>query len=179
VLAGCVLFLFGRDCLRVLAFPLAFLLLMIPLPAIVLNDLTLPLQLFASHTGELALRAAGVPVLRDGNVIELVGMRLDVAEACSGIRSLFALLTFAVTLGQFGNSSRLRVAALALATIPVAVVINGARIAGTGLTAHVWGSAAATGVLHTLSGTVAFGAAMLVLLAVERVAGRLRLRSVA
>ena len=168
VLAGCVLFLFGAAHLRVLWFPLVFLMLMVPLPAIVFNDLTVPLQLIASHAGELALRTAGVPVVREGNVLELVGMRLEVAEACSGIRSVVALLTFALTFSQFSGPSRLRVVGLMLATVPVAVLTNGARVAGTGLAAHLWGSAAARGFLHTASGTVAFCLAILTLVAVAR-----------
>jgi exosortase len=168
VLAGCVLFLFGAAHLRVLVFPLLFLMLMIPLPTIVFNDLTLPLQLIASHAGELALRMAGVPVVREGNVLELVGMRLEVAEACSGIRSLVALLTFAITFSQFSGPSKLRMLGLAIATIPVAVATNAARVAGTGLAAHVWGPIAARGVLHTASGTVAFCAAVLTLVALAR-----------
>jgi exosortase len=168
VLAGCVLFLFGAAHLRVLWFPLVFLMLMVPLPAIVFNDLTVPLQLIASQAGELALRTAGVPVVREGNVLELVGMRLEVAEACSGIRSVVALLTFALTFSQFSGPSRLRVVGLMLATVPVAVLTNGARVAGTGLAAHLWGPTAARGFLHTASGTVAFCLAILTLVAIAR-----------
>jgi len=168
VIAGCVLFLFGFDHIRILAFPLAFLLLMIPLPAIVFNDVTLPLQLLASQAGELVLRAAGIPVLRDGNVLELVGLRLEVAEACSGIRSLLALITFAITVGQFGSSSTLRVCVLIIATLPIAIATNAARVAGTGLAAHVWGPVAAQGFLHTASGAIAFAGAVLTLVGFER-----------
>ena len=168
VIAGCVLFLFGAAHLRLVLFPLLFLGLMIPPPTIVFNDLTLPLQLIASQAGELALRGAGVPVVREGNVLELVGMRLEVAEACSGIRSVFALLMFAVTFSQFNGRSRLRMLALAAATIPVAILTNGARVAGTGLAAHVWGPVAAQGFLHTASGTLAFCLAVLLLVAIAR-----------
>jgi exosortase len=178
VIAGCVLFLAGVDHLRVLAFPLAFLALMVPLPAIVFNDVTLPLQLVASRAGELVLRTAGVPVLRDGNVLELVGLRLEVADACSGIRSLVALLTFAITFGQFGGASTRRVLALAAATVPVAVLTNGARVAGTGLAAHVWGPAVARGFLHTASGTVAFAGAILTLVVLERFSRRAAMRRI-
>jgi len=169
VVAGCVLFLFGAAHLRVLMFPLLFLLLMVPLPAIVFNDVTVPLQLIASHVGELALRTAGVPLVREGNVLELVGIRLEVAEACSGIRSVVALLMFGITFSQFSGPSRLRVLGLALATIPVAVLTNGARVAGTGLAAHVWGPVAARGFLHTASSAVAFCLAVLLLVGVARV----------
>src|SRR5687768_16820083 len=98
VLAGLVLFLLGWQHLRLLAFPLAFLLLMVPLPAIVFNHITFPLQLLASRVGEAVIAASGVPVLREGNVLFLPGRTLEVAEACSGIRSLMTLTTLAIVL---------------------------------------------------------------------------------
>ncbi len=169
LLAGCVAFLWGRVHLRILRFPLLFLLLMIPLPAIVFNQLAFPLQLFASEVGEVTLRAAGVPVLRDGNVLELEQLRLEVAEACSGIRSLVSLLTFALILGHFGKASSKRLWALAVATVPIAVGANAARVAGTGLAAHVWGPAVAEGGLHTASGALVFVVAVAALLSLNRV----------
>src|SRR5215813_11016731 len=101
VIAGIILFQFGWAHLRALAFPLAFLLLMIPLPAIIFNQIAFPLQLLASRFGEAALGLAGVPVLREGNIITLSNTQLEVAEACSGIRSLISLLTLAIIFGYF------------------------------------------------------------------------------
>ena len=173
VLAGSVLFLCGWRHLRVLAFPLAFLLLMIPPPEIVFNQVALPLQLFASQAGELTLRTFGVPVLRDGNVLELASMRLEVAEACSGIRSIVSLLAFALMLGQFGGCSTSRLWLLALSTVPIAVLANATRVAATGLAAHSYGRAAAEGFLHTTSGLLVFGVAVLALLAFDRAMSRM------
>src|SRR5262249_38693091 len=96
VIAGTVLFLFGWQHLRILAFPLAFLLLMIPIPAIIFNQIAFPLQLVASRFGVATIRLFQVPVLREGNVIQLANTTLEVAEACSGIRSLISLLTLGV-----------------------------------------------------------------------------------
>lgn len=169
LLAGIGLFLLGPVHIRLLAFPLLFLLLMIPLPALVFNEIAFPLQLLASGAGEVALRAAGVPVLRDGNILELAAVRLEVADACSGIRSLMSLLTCAVVLGRVTGCSTARMWLLALSTVPIAVVTNAARVSGTGLAAHRWGTAAAEGVLHTASGGVVFVAAMLALVALERI----------
>ena len=169
LIASCIWFLCGREHLRILRFPLLFLVLMIPLPAIVFNQIAFPLQLFASQVGEVTLRAAGVPVLREGNILELEALRLEVAEACSGIRSLVSLLTFAVVLGQFSRSSARRLCLLAVATIPIAVAANAARVAGTGLAAHVWGKTAAEGFLHAASGTLLFVVAVSVLLSLNRV----------
>jgi exosortase len=166
--AGCVLFLYGWAWLRLLAFPIAFLLLMIPLPAIVFNQIALPLQLLASQIGEATLRAGGVPVLRDGNVLELVGLRLEVAEACSGIRSIMALLTFALVVGHLGRCSAMRLAGLALATVPIAIAANAARVVATGFAANVWGPVVAQGLLHTAAGGMVFMAGVLMLVTLER-----------
>ncbi len=171
VLAGIVLYVFGPKHLRVLAFPLAFLLLMIPLPAIVFNKIAFPLQLFASRAGAAVLDLARVPVLREGNVLVLPRQVLDVAEACSGIRSLVSLITLAVVLGEFTLKRRWTRAALALAAIPVAIGANALRVAGTGLASHFWSPAAAQGFFHEFSGFVMFGVAFVALLAVQRLAG--------
>jgi exosortase len=174
VLAGGILFSFGARRLQSVAFPLAFLLLMIPLPEIVFNQVALPLQLFASQTGEVLLRSAGVPVVREGNVLELVSMKLEVAEACSGIRSIVTLLTFAVVLGEIGGGSRFRRLLLMAATLPIAVCANAARVTATGLAADTLGAAAAQGLLHATAGLVVFAVAVAALLLVERATTRVR-----
>src|SRR5437868_2419882 len=89
--------------MRMLAFPLAFLLLMIPLPRIIFNQIAFPLQLVASRFGEAAMGVADVPMLREGNVLILANTTLEIAEACSGIRSLVSLLTLAIVLGYFSD----------------------------------------------------------------------------
>ncbi|HEY6947281.1 MAG TPA: exosortase A, partial [Gemmatimonadales bacterium] len=152
VLAGLVVFLLGWAHLRVLAFPLAFLVLMIPLPAIVFNQIAFPLQLLASRLGAMTLAAAGIPVLREGNVITLASTTLEVAEACSGIRSLISLLTLAIVYGYVAERRTSVRAALAVASIPVAIVANAVRVAGTGFAAHLRGPEAAQGFLHAFSG---------------------------
>ena len=101
VIVGSVLFVWGTGHVRALAFPLALLPLMVPLPAIVFNQIALPLQLIASRVGETTIAASGIPVLRDGNILELPSMTLAVAEACSGIRSLISLVTLAIVLAYF------------------------------------------------------------------------------
>ena len=100
-LVGGILFILGWRHLKMLAFPLGVLLLMIPIPAILFNQIVFPLQLVASQAGEMAVAAAGIPVLREGNVIFLANTTLEVAEACSGIRSLVSLLTLAIVFGYF------------------------------------------------------------------------------
>jgi exosortase len=168
VLAGITLFVWGRDHFRILAFPLAFLLLMIPLPSIIFNQLAFPLQLLASRAGEAAITVAGIPVLREGNVLQLPTRTLDIVEACSGIRSLVSLVTLAVVLGYFTEPRAGGRIMIALAAIPIAILANAARVAGTGLASELVSPAAADGVFHTFSGWLMFVFAFGCLLAVQR-----------
>ena len=168
VIGGSVLFLFGWARMRVLLFPLTFLILMIPLPAIIFNQIAFPLQLIASQFGESAIRAANIPVLREGNVLVLANITLEVAEACSGIRSLISLITLAIVFGYIGDSRNWARVVITLSAIPVAVIANGARVAGTGIAAHFYGSAAAEGFFHEFSGWLVFIAAFVMMLAVHR-----------
>ena len=166
--AGIVLFLCGWNHLRVLAFPIALLVLMIPLPAIIFNQIAFPLQLLASQVGEVSLDAAGIPALREGNVIVLANITLEVAEACSGIRSLISLLTLGIIFGYFVDPRPAVRAILALATIPIAVFANGLRVSGTGIAAHYYGASAAEGFFHTFSGWIVFIVAFSMLFLVQR-----------
>ena len=166
--AGMIVFLFGWRHLRALTFPLAFLLLMIPIPAIIFNQIAFPLQLFASKVGEAAISAANIPVLREGNVLILANTTLEVAEACSGIRSLVSLITLGIVYGYFTDSRAWVRLTLVASTIPVAILSNGARVAGTGIAAHWLGAAAAEGFLHQFSGWVVFVIAFLMILSIQR-----------
>jgi exosortase len=168
VVLGSTLYVWGWARLRILAFPVAFLLLMIPLPAIVFNEIAFPLQLFASRVGEVALRLFGIPVLREGNLIVLANTTLEVAEACSGIKSLISLVTLGILLGYFTDERLWVRAVVAAATVPVAIVTNGIRVAGTGLAAHYIGPQAATGFLHAFSGWMMFVLAFGLLWLVQR-----------
>ncbi len=100
-LAGAVLFVGGTRALRALAFPLFLLLFLFPIPAIVYARVTLPLQIFASAGAETVLNWIGIPVLRDGNILELPHERLSVVEACSGIRSLLSLSFLSLVYAYF------------------------------------------------------------------------------
>jgi exosortase len=172
VIAGLIALVWGRPHLNAVWFPVAFLILMIPLPAVVFNQVTFPLQLVASRFGETVLDAAGVPALREGNVILLPYTSLEVVEACSGIRSLVSLLTVAITFAYL-QQMRAPLAVLVVAsTIPLAIVMNGLRVAGTGIAAHHWGPGVAEGFLHTFSGWLVFAVTCAALLGVARVGER-------
>jgi exosortase len=160
VLAGAIVFLYGWRHLKTLAFPVAFLLLMIPLPALIFNQVAFPLQLLASRAGEMALTVLRIPVLREGNVIVLAHTTLEVADACSGIRSLVSLLTLGIVYGYFIDPRGAVRVAIALSTVPVAIAANGLRVAGTGIAAHYYGAQAAQGFLHTFSGWMVFVVAL-------------------
>jgi exosortase len=152
----------------VLAFPIAFLLLMVPLPAVVFNQLAFPLQLLASSAGEGVLAASGIPVLREGNILVLPTTTLEVVEACSGIRSLVSLLTLAIILGKMTEPRVWARVVLAVLALPVAIAANAARVAGTGLTAEWVSPQAAEGFFHEFSGWVMFVVAFALLLAAQR-----------
>ncbi len=153
---GLVWSLAGLPMLRQVGFSLFVLVLAIPLPTLIFNQITFPLQLFASHLASLALPLAGVPVLRDGNIIQLPAMQLEVAEACSGIRSLLSLFTLAVIYGYLLESKVRRRVILALSSIPIAVAANVARIVGTGLCVQYWNPDKAVGFFHEFSGWLMF-----------------------
>jgi len=169
-LSGTVLFLLGPASLGIVAFPVAFLLLMIPIPAIVFNHIAFPLQLIASQLGAAIVSLAGVPVLREGNVIVLASTTLEVAEACSGIRSLVSLLSLGILFGYFTEPRLPMRVFLAAATLPLAIIANALRVAGTGIAAHHFGPAAAEGFFHMFSGWLVFITAFAMLLAVARLA---------
>jgi exosortase len=171
VIAGAVWFLAGRRALRSIAAPLVFVALAVPLPSLVASAVTLPLQLTASRVAEASLTATGVAVFRDGNVLELPSTALEVAEACSGLRSIISLAATSVLLAWMDPSLPRRIAIVAL-SLPVAVVMNGLRIAATGLACEAWGPKAASGSWHSFSGWVTFVASVFVLVQLQRLIAR-------
>ena len=195
MIAGVVVYFWGLRLLRFLIVPLALLILAIPIPTIIFNKIAFPLQLFASRCAVWAMRVFDIPVLRQGNVIELMPLnattpkRLEVVEACSGIRSLMTLVTLAVVFAYFthpksgagdagGGSfgSRMlhtlksygfwRSLILVLSAVPIAILTNALRVSGTGVLAHYYGTQVADGFFHNFSGWVVYIAAFLLLLAV-------------
>jgi exosortase len=153
---GLIWTLLGKAMLGQLKFVLFVLLLAIPLPTILFNQITFPLQLQASRFASALLPLAGVPVLRDGNIIQLPAMSLEVAEACSGIRSLMSLFTVAVIYGYFLERTTLRRVVLAISSLPIAVAANVVRIFGTGLCVQYWDPDKALGFFHEFSGWLLF-----------------------
>jgi exosortase len=160
---GAVLYLGGWPFIKALTLPMLMLPLMVPLPAIIYNQVTFPLQLFASAVAEQALSLLGIPVLRDGNVLELANQKLSVVEACSGIRSLLSLTFLSLVYGYLSEKSLALRWAIFLASIPIAVAANAFRVSATGVLSE-YNPELAKGFLHTLEGGVAFAFAFILMI---------------
>lgn len=163
VVAGLVLVLLGGEYLHSLSFPIAFLFFMVPLPTLVTNAVTFPLQLFASETAAFCLFKIGIPVLREGNLIMLPGTTLEVAEACSGLRSLQALLALGTVYAYFAQPVMWKRWVLVLLSVPIAIAANAFRVSATGVLAHYWGVELAEGFYHEFSGWLIFVVAFVLL----------------
>ncbi len=170
-IVGIVLVLGGTYALRVMAFPLVVLCFMVPLPAVIYNRITFPLQIFASQVAAFVLELLGTPVLRDGNVLELPSQRLNVVEACSGIRSLLSLTFLSLVYGYFfDNKSWMRIA-LFVATVPIAIIANAGRVTLTGVMSEI-NADLAHGTAHTASGWVIFMIALAIMVVVHQIINR-------
>ena len=169
LLAGLVIFFYGWNHFRAVLFPWAFLFLMVPIPNLIFNQITFPLQLLASKVASVLLPLARVPVLREGNVINLPAMPLEVAEACSGIRSLMSLATLSIIYGALMEQRKVIRVVLALASIPIAVAANSLRIVGTGLLVQYWDPEKAEGFFHAFSGWLIFVVSLLMLFLLHRI----------
>jgi len=156
LIAGLAVYFLGWGHFRAALFPWAFLFFMIPIPAIIFNQIAFPLQFLAARAASFLLVLFGVPVLREGNIIQLPAMSLEVAQACSGIRSLMSLGALAVIYGYLMETRNLHRVLLALAAIPIAVAANGMRVMGTGLAGYYWDPDKAEGFFHTFSGWIIF-----------------------
>ena len=198
LVAGTVVYFGGLGFLRLILVPLGLLILAIPIPAIIFNKIAFPLQLFASRCAVWSMSMVGIPVLRQGNVIELKPLnsfdtkKLEVVEACSGIRSLMTLMTLAVVFAYFtyprsndsnGPRGRFgwlrsygfwRSAILVLSAVPIAILTNASRVSGTGILSHYYGTSVADGFFHSFSGWAIYIVAFLLLFAVGWVLDRFK-----
>ena len=161
---GLVLLLLGRQAFRILAVPQGSLFLMVPLPRSVVNMVVFPLQLYATDFAVNVLYLLRVPALREGNIIHLANTQLFVAEACSGLRSLTALITLGVIFAYFFRKSTVERIIIVLSAIPIAILVNAFRVALTGVLTYHLGEEAASGWIHQTEGLFTFGIAFLLLL---------------
>jgi exosortase len=168
---GVTLFLGGVHALRVLAFPLFLLFFMVPIPAVLYNQITFPLQLFASQVAEVSLNLLGIPVYRDGNILELASQKLSVVEACSGIRSLLSLTFLSLVYSYFFDDKVWMRIVLFCSTIPIAIIANAGRVTLTGILSE-YKPELAHGFFHTASGWVIFMIALAILVALHQFLNR-------
>jgi len=173
VMAGLILFNLGKDFLKILFFPIAFLVLMVPLPYLVYDSIAFPLKLFAAQFATSSLQLMELPILREGNVIILPNTTLEVADACSGIRSLISLIALGVVYAYFTQRAFWKRVVLVGACIPIAILVNAFRIIVTGALAHFFGPELADGFFHTFSGWLIFLLAFLLLLGLGAILGRI------
>lgn len=178
LIAGLIVYFRGWVFFRAVTYGWATLFLMVPIPAIIFNQIALPLQFQASWLASVLLGLLGIPVLREGNIIHLPAITLDVAEACSGVRSLVSLLTLAVVFGQFFERRTSRRLLLVLSAIPIAVIANGFRIMGSGVLGEYGSPAMAEGFFHTFSGLLIFLLSLCLMVAFHFVLSRFGNRSV-
>ena len=177
VMCGLIVYFRGWATLRALAFPIAFLMFAIPLPNLIYNEIVFPLQFIASSFATRTLEILNIfPIMREGNVLVMPGMRLEVVEACSGIRSLMSLLALAAGYGYLAERSNWVRWFMFFAMIPLAIVSNGTRVMITALMTHYIGPQAAQGFMHEFSGWVIFVVATVLFLALHSLTIAIRKR---
>ena len=176
LIAEGVLFLAGPAHVRALAAPIALCFVAIPLPSALVTQLTMPLQLMASQCAAAILNGVGVPAVRDGNVLTLSYITLEVVEACNGMRSLVTLAALVAVYAAMRELPLRRVALLLLVTVPVALAGNGLRVAATALLAGQMGADAARGAIHDATGWVAFALMATLIFGSESISNRFRTR---
>lgn len=169
VLAGLIWYLYGTAYLKTLLFPVGYLIFMIPLPAIVYSAIAFKLQLLVSQISAEIISLVGIPVYRNGNIIEVASGPLAVEEACSGMRSIMALLALSTILGYLLYRTRWRQWLLVICALPVAVITNIIRVTATGILAHFFGRQVAEGVLHESFGGIVFVLAFVLLFLISRI----------
>jgi exosortase len=171
VVAGLFRIVFGRRGFRSCLFPIAFLLFMVPIPYIFYDSVAFPLRMVASWVGEHSLAATGVPVFREGTIIALPNLRLEVADACSGVRSLMSLFALTAVIAYVSKMGLAKGGALLLSAIPVSIFTNSLRIYLTGVLSYTFGRRAAEGFFHNISGLLIFAIGVLLLFLLGRFLG--------
>lgn len=166
-LVGLVWTLLGPAVLRALAFPLGYLVMMIPLPKTWDDAITLPLQNFATRIAQTFFEALGWIVVREGNVLQLPRIKLLVEEGCSGVHSLYALLALAVAWVFFVERPIWLRVVLVASAVPIAVAANSIRVAATGVLAYQVDPSYAQGLSHQMAGMMVFAIGVALLLGLD------------
>lgn len=172
VLYGLVLFFFGKEMVRNLMFPIFFLLAMIPLPLVLIGNLTVKLKLFAAQSSTVILNKIGFPSIRDGSIISMPNSFIAIEAPCSGLRSLIALLTLGLLFAFAMKISYAKKALLLLSAIPIAIAANMVRIILLATINDLYGEKVAMGFFHDFSGFLVFAFAFAGLWIVGRILER-------
>jgi exosortase len=175
-MVGVIWTIAGTAVIRTLRFPIVLLLFMFPIPLYVYQRMTIPLQTVATQLAAGGLNLIGIPVMQEGNILKIPDHDLDVVEACSGIRSLLSLTFLSLAYGRLFETRTWVKVALFLATVPIAILCNGARITLTGILTE-FSPAIAEGAYHAFEGWVIFMFELIALLGFHRLLGRFGRRS--
>ncbi len=173
-LYGLILFFFGKEMVRSVLFPLCFLLVMIPLPLVLIGNLTVKLKLFAAQNATFVLNRIGFPSILDGSINRMPNSFTSIGAPCSGLRSLIALLTLGLIFSFFMIVSYFKKGLILLSAIPIALATNILRIIMISIVNDLYGEKIAMGFFHDFSGFLVFAFAFLGLLAVGRILERKR-----
>lgn len=165
IVAGSVLYLLGWEIFKILLAPLAYLLLMVPIPAVIYDAAAFPLKLFVTKVSVLALKAMGIVVWQEGNILMFPNITLEVADACSGLRSIMSLLALGAAYAFVLHTRTRDRVILILGTLPIAVFTNCLRVIATGVLAQYFGTAAAEGFFHEFAGFFVFFGAVVMFVA--------------
>lgn len=160
ILSGCVVYWYGWNVMAILAGPMAYLILMIPIPAIIYDAAAFPLKLFVTKVSVAFMKAVGIMVVREGNVMQFPNITLEVVNACSGLRSLTSLLAVGLAYVMLFVKTRWHKLTLVALIFPIALLANMVRVIGTGVLAQYFGAAAAEGFFHEFAGLVIFLASL-------------------
>ncbi len=167
VLFSLVIFLLGWGLGKELYVPILYLFFMIPLPAIIWNKIAFPLKLFATTIATMVVQWIGIAIYREGNIIHLANTTLEVVDACSGLRSLTALLALSAAFALITDHSKTKKWILFLTAIPIAISLNVLRLTATAILAEYYGEQVAQGFLHEMSGIIVFLLALVLFYAIH------------
>lgn len=186
VLCGFILYFFGTEVFKKVWFPVAFLFFMMPLPMVVITNLSFKLKLFAANIATVLLNNMGIPAIREGSIIKMQHTHVIVDDVCSGLRSLISLTALGSIFAYWLNVPIVALAAtssifaywikapitkriiLFLMTIPIAIITNVCRVLVLSLISEIWGAEYATGFVHNATGFMVFALAFIMLLAVSK-----------
>jgi exosortase B len=171
--AALLLLLRGTQALRVVAFPLIFLLFLVPLPGVLVQAITIPLKTAVSYVAEALLHAAGYPIARTGVILSVGPYQLLVADACAGLNSLFTLEALGLLyLNLLGYTSKMRNLMLAILVVPISFIANVIRVIILILVTYHLGDEAGQGFVHTFAGMVLFAVGLAMMLVTDGIVGR-------